>query len=153
MTGFCLKTGLLSNRGAAATIVGTLSPLGASRGSFEHICTENAPILNRIQKKHRTDRFDHLHSTYKCRQHVMVDSGGSVVELVLQGSGDGCSSNRLGRSDRRLLGVEHWWMGSHYTTRCCASCRGRVRRGWRRASLTQSRGFTLRVCCQTEGKR
>lgn len=82
----------------------------------------------------------------------MIDSGGSVVELVLQGSGDGCSANRLGGSQRRLLGVQDWRMGSHDTTRCCAACRGRVRGGWRGASLTQGRAFTLWVCCQAEDK-
>lgn len=146
---FCLKTGLLSNRGGAATVADTLSPLVASRVSFEHICTQNTPIFNTNRSR---ARLINLCRTYKCRQHVMIDSCGSVVELVLQGSGDGCSANRLGGSQRRLLRIGDWRMRSHYTTRRCASCRGRVRGGWRGTSLTQGRGFTLWVCCQAEGK-
>lgn len=147
---FFLKTGLLSNRGGAATAVDTLSPLVASRVSFEHICTQNTPLFN----TYRTPaHLIHLYCTYKCRQHVVIDSCGSVVELVLQGSGDGCSANRLGGSQRGLLRIGDWRMGSYYTRRRCASCRGRVRGDWRGTSLTQGRGFTLWVCCQAEGKR
>lgn len=146
---FCLKTGLLSNRGGAATVVDTLSPLVASRVSFEHICTQDTPIFNTYQTQ---AHLINLHCTYKCRQHVMIDGCGSVVELVLQGSGDGCSADRLGRSQRRLLRIQDCWMRGRCTTRRCASCGGRVRGGWRGTSLTQGRGFTLWVCCQAEGK-
>lgn len=48
------------------------------------------------QQKHSTDGSVEQFCTYKCRQHVVIDSGGSVVELVLQGGGDGCSANGLG---------------------------------------------------------
>lgn len=48
------------------------------------------------------------YSTYKCGQHVMIDSSRSVVKLVLQGSRDGCSADRLGGSQGRLLGVKDW---------------------------------------------
>lgn len=77
-------------------MVGALSPLGTSRVSFEHICTEKTPLFNRTQRKHSTDGFVEQFCTHKCRQHVVIDSGGSVVELVLQGGGDGYSANGLG---------------------------------------------------------
>lgn len=151
LTTLCLKTGLLSNRGGAATVVDTASPLVASRVSFEHICARNAePIFN----TYRTGpHVIHPHCTYECRQHVMIDSCGSVVELVLQGSGDGCSANWLGGSQRRLLSIREWRMRSRCTTRRWARCRGRVRGGRRGTSLTQGRAFTLWVCCQAEGER
>lgn len=92
------------------------------------------------------------YSTYKRGQHVMVDSSWSVVKLVLQGSRDGCSADRLGGSQGRLLWVRDWRLNRHYATRGCAGGRGRVRRGWRGASLTQGSVLTLSICWQAEGQ-
>lgn len=92
------------------------------------------------------------YSTYKCGQHVMVDSSWSVVKLVLQGSRDGCSADRLGGSQGRLLGVKDWRLSCHYATRGCAGGRGRVRWGWRGARLTQGSVLTLSICWDAEGQ-
>lgn len=82
----------------------------------------------------------------------MVDSSWSVVKLVLQGSRDGCSADRLGGSQGRLFGVKAWWLSRHYTRRGGAGGRRGVRWGWRGASLTQGSELTLRICWQAEGQ-
>lgn len=83
----------------------------------------------------------------------MVDSSGSVVKLVLQGSRDGCSAERLGGSQRKLLGFKDWRLRRHHTRGGCADGRGGVRCGGRAASLTQGSEFSLRFCWQAEGQR
>lgn len=74
---FCLKTGLLSNRGGAATVVDTLSPLVASRVSFEHICTQNTPF----NTYKTTGTFDksalHLQMQATCRDRQLWKCGGT----------------------------------------------------------------------------
>lgn len=82
----------------------------------------------------------------------MVDSSWSVMKLVLQGSRDGCSADRLGGSQGRLLGVKDWRLSCHYATRGCAGGRGRVRWGWRGACLTQGSVLTLSICWDAEGQ-
>lgn len=57
----------------------------------------------------------------------MVDSSRGVVKLVLQGSRDGCSADRLGGSQGRLFGVKDWRLSRHYARRGCAGGRGGVR--------------------------
>lgn len=82
----------------------------------------------------------------------MIDSSRSVMKLVLQGSRDGCSADRLGGSQGRLLGVKAWWLSRHYTRSGGAGGRGGVRWGRRGAVLTQGSEFTLRICWQAEGQ-